>query len=53
MSQENRRRAFKPLRLRLSEIQDPEVRSDLEMKFEGGPEHRELSVAEAQQQGIA
>ena len=53
MSQENRRRAFKPLRLRLSEIQDPEVRSDLEMKFEGVQVQRELAVAAARQSAIA
>ena len=53
MSQDNRRRAFKPLRLRLSEIQDPEVRSDLEMKFEGVQVQRELAVAAARQSAIA
>ena len=53
MSQDNRRRAFKPLRLKLSEIEDPEAREKLEMKFEGVQVQRELAVAAARQSAIA
>ena len=53
MNQDNKRRAFKPLRLRLSQVEDPEVRSDLEMRYEGVQVQRELAVAAARDSAIA
>jgi hypothetical protein len=47
------RKAFKPLRLRLSQIEDPEVRSALEMRFEEVQVQREISVEAARVSAIA
>lgn len=53
MPNESRRRAFKPLRLRLSQIEDPATRAALEMRFDEMQVRREISVAAARTAAIA
>lgn len=53
MPQDNQRRAFKPLRLRLSQIDDSDVRSSLEMRFDEMQVQREVSVEAARKSAIA
>ena len=49
----SRRRAFKPLRLKLSSIEDQEARTNLEMQFANVQVQRELSVEAARVSAIA
>lgn len=50
---ENRRRAFKPLRLFLSQIEDVDVRTSLEMRFDEVQVRREVAVESARKSAIA
>lgn len=47
------RRAFKPLRLRLSQIEDMEARAALEMRFDEVQVRREVAVEAARKAAIA
>jgi hypothetical protein len=50
---ENRRRAFKPLRLFLSQIEDVDARTSLEMRFDEVQVRREVAVESARKSAIA
>ena len=52
MSEQNRR-AFKPLRLRLSEIEDADARMAIEMRFDEMQVRREVAVEAARKAAIA
>jgi hypothetical protein len=50
---DNRRRAFKPLRLSLSQIEDVDARTSLEMRFDEVQVRREVAVESARKSAIA
>ena len=50
---DSKRRAFKPLRLRLSEIEDDSVKSAIEMRYEELQVQRELAVESARKSAVA
>ena len=50
---DSKRRAFKPLRLRLSELEDDKIKSALELRYEELQVQRELAVASARKSAIA